>query len=103
MHDKRDIEEIVAILGNLDARLFAAETAISEMRQSVEHLTKVTTMQQKSIVNLEDRMTHESLSILDIIGDIRAQLDPIFLRFSPNYVAFVDEMSRVFKRGKPSA
>jgi hypothetical protein len=103
MKNERDIEEIVVILGNLDGRLFAAETAITELRQSVEQLTQVTTIQQKSIMNLQDRMTHEGLSILEIIGDIKAQLDPVYWRVMPGYAKFTDELSRFFKRGKPPA
>lgn len=84
-------------LSNLEAMILATQESITA---AVDVLSDSSREHRQSIKNLSERMTHESLTFLGYLNEMRDQLDPVYDRVFPSFQGFVDEVDRVF-RGKP--
>ncbi len=66
--------------------------------QAVEVLCAASDRDGTSIRNLSERMTHESLAILELLGEMRDKLDPAYARVFPEFGRFTDEVDAILKR-----
>src|SRR4051794_29990694 len=100
MSDTDNLDKIVYLLDQLEKRLSSVETDLAEIKPKLERVENFVKIHEQGIWNLSDRMTHESLSILDIIDDMQAKLNPVYDRVLPHMREFSVELRQALERRK---